>query len=292
MWFMKNWFIFIKERIPLVVYALLVGGITSSSFVYGKIGFNLKEAPQFILGFFGLFLAFAILRMMDEVKDFEKDKIAHPERPLPRGLLKVDQVLGMIKLIYIFMTLLSLVLLFLKNIPSGLCYLVITLWLGLMYKEFFIPKWLNERPLIYAISHQILMIAVAAFPALLYDQSNNFGPILALGVTILGSFFTYEVCRKLDPKADPVLGTYLVTYGPFNTFTIVLGTSTVAWFGALQLGYFPLLSISQFICVLSFLLIFFKPEKYKIVEAIATLSLLIHLWCGPISLFFKFKGGS
>ena len=153
---MKNWLIFIKERIPVVVYALLVGGITSSSFIFGNIQINLKEAPLFLLGFFGLFLAFAILRMMDEVKDFEKDKVAHPDRPLPRGLLKVDQVLGMIKFIYIFMVILSIALIFFKSIQSGLCYLVITIWLGLMYKEFFIPKWLNERPLIYAISHQIL----------------------------------------------------------------------------------------------------------------------------------------
>tara|TARA_Y100001954_G_C15777509_1_gene587874 strand:+ start:321 stop:1190 length:870 start_codon:yes stop_codon:yes gene_type:complete len=289
---MKNWLIFIKERIPVVVYALLVGGITSSSFIFGNIQINLKEAPLFLLGFFGLFLAFAILRMMDEVKDFEKDKVAHPDRPLPRGLLKVDQVLGMIKFIYIFMVILSIALIFFKSIQSGLCYLVITIWLGLMYKEFFIPKWLNERPLIYAISHQILMLAVAAFPALLYNQSNNYGTIIALGTTILGSFFTYEVCRKLDPKADPILGTYLVTYGPFNTFTIVLGTSVVAWIGALQLGYFPILASFQLLCVISFLLIFFRPLKYKIVEGIATLSLVIHLWCGPISLLINFKGGS
>ena len=49
---MKNWLIFIKERIPVVVYALLVGGITSSSFIFGNIKINLKEAPPIPLGFF------------------------------------------------------------------------------------------------------------------------------------------------------------------------------------------------------------------------------------------------
>jgi 4-hydroxybenzoate polyprenyltransferase len=29
---------------------------------------------------------------MDEVKDLAKDRIAHPERPLPRGLLTVREV--------------------------------------------------------------------------------------------------------------------------------------------------------------------------------------------------------
>ena len=113
------------------------------------------------------------------------------------------------------------------------------------------------------------MIAVAAFPALFYDQSQNYGAIFWLGTTILGSFFTYEVCRKLDPKADPILGTYLVTYGAFDTFTIVLGTSTVAWIGPFN-WVISRFAATQFICVLSFLLIFFKPEKYKIVEGIAT----------------------
>ena len=35
-----------------------------------------------------LFLIFITeLRFMDELKDYEKDKIAHPDRPLPRGLV-------------------------------------------------------------------------------------------------------------------------------------------------------------------------------------------------------------
>ena len=37
-------------------------------------------------------LFFAELRLMDELKDYEKDLIAHPERPLPRGLLSREEV--------------------------------------------------------------------------------------------------------------------------------------------------------------------------------------------------------
>jgi 4-hydroxybenzoate polyprenyltransferase len=281
---MKNWFIFIKERIPLIVYALLVGGIVSSSQIIAHQDFT---APYFALAFFGLFLFFAVLRMMDEVKDFDKDKVAHPERPLPRGVLSLENVLEAIKYLYGTMILIGIALTFIMSPYAGICYLVITFWLGLMYKEFFVPKWLNDRPLIYAISHQILMIAVAAFPALLSSKFEGSQNIFYLGLTMLGSFFTYEVCRKLDPKADPVLGTYLIIYGPFQTFLILLGCSTLAWFGAHMLNMSLFLIPLQFLVVLCYLLIFIKPEKYKGVEALATISLLCHLWCGPLSLLFN-----
>ena len=278
---MKNWIIFITERIPLLVYALIVGGIVWSSIIIGKQGFQISN---FIIGFLGLYLFFCVLRLMDEVKDFDKDKIAHPDRPLPRGVLTVSDVIGSIKLTYALMAIIGLLITFLYSLYGGLCFLLVTLWLGLMYKEFFVPKWLNKHPLIYAISHQILMIAVAAFPAFLSNSFKGSENIFYMGLTMLGSFFTYEVCRKLNPKSDPVLGTYLVAFGPFNTFLIVLGASTVAWFGAHMLNMSAFLITTQMLVVISYLLIFIKPEKFKIVEGLASASLLIHLWCGPISL--------
>ena len=91
---MAGWIIFIKERIPLPVYALLSGGLAAS-------GMALQQAwmiKPFAVSFIGLLLFFVVLRLMDEYKDYEKDQIAYPERPLPRGIVSKAQVLKSIYL--------------------------------------------------------------------------------------------------------------------------------------------------------------------------------------------------
>lgn len=48
---------------------------------------------------------------------------------------------------------------------------------------------------------------------------------------------TYEVCRKLDPKAHAILGTYLVAYGPWGVFSMVLASTIINVGGAVCLCY-------------------------------------------------------
>ena len=43
---------------------------------------------------------------------------------------------------------------------------------------------------------------------------------------------TYEVCRKLDPKAHKVLGTYLIAYGPWGVFAMVFASTVINVGGA------------------------------------------------------------
>ena len=78
------WLIYSKERFPLVTYLLLVGGITLSAQLLHSSAIDWKG---FGVASVALLLFFAELRLMDELKDYEKDKIAHPGRPLPRGLV-------------------------------------------------------------------------------------------------------------------------------------------------------------------------------------------------------------
>ena len=91
---MKRWWIYVKERFPPFTYLILTLGISLS-------GAAITKPPispfSIALSTIGFFLFFGNLRLMDERKDFEKDRLAHPERPLPRGLLslsEVDRMLG------------------------------------------------------------------------------------------------------------------------------------------------------------------------------------------------------
>jgi len=216
---------------------------------------------------------------MDERKDYDKDVIAHPDRPLPRGLLTTAEVDRTIVRITLLMLVYSALMVVMTNRIAGISYLAVTLYLLLMYKEFFIGAWLEERPLLYAASHQLIVFGVCIFavtvksPNLVLDLRT-----LSLGLAILGAFLGYEVSRKLDPDAHVALKTYLSIYGVVITSVIIAAASVIAALGAYGLGLQTLLWPAEGLLVASLLVLFFKPEKYKVVEGVATLSLLVHLW--------------
>ena len=99
----------------------------------------------FMLSLLGTLLFFFELRLMDELKDYDKDKIANPGRPLPRGLLTPGQVKTAIRNILWGMIGFSFLLFAALNVYAGICYFLLTGYLFLMYKEFFISKWLNNK---------------------------------------------------------------------------------------------------------------------------------------------------
>lgn len=281
----KGWAIYLKERFPLPVYLLLSAGIALSGQWLSAGSF---EATGFSLAILGLLLFFSELRLMDELKDYDKDLLAHPDRPLPRGTISVNQVRQGILLQYLAMIVFAALMGFFVNGAAGFLYLITALYLWLMYKEFYAGPKLSEFPLAYAVTHQIILLPLCAFavtisrPAMLLEPAT-----WAYGTCALGAFFTYEVCRKLDPQAHPVLRTYLSVYGTARTALILLATSAVAFAGASSLGIQTRLLPVEALVPVTFLLIFrLKPSAYKLVEAVATLSLLLHLYAGMIQRFF------
>ena len=280
---MNRWLTYAKERFPLPVYLLLTGGFVLSGLFLAGGTFQLQG---FLVSFLGLLLFFFHLRLMDDRKDYEKDVSAHPERPLPRGLLSVDEVGNAIALLLLVMLAYGAVIMVLANRTAAFSYYAVTVYLLLMYKEFFLGRWLDDRPLLYAVTHQGIVFAVCIF-AVTVTRPDLAGSLqtMWLGLAVVGSFFSYEVCRKLDPGAHPVLKTYLAVYGRNVTCLVVAVACLVAGLGAWGLGLQLLLWPAGGLVLLSLGILFLKPEQYKIVEGVATLSLLLHLWAVVIQHF-------
>ena len=57
----------------------------------------------------------------------------------------------------------------LGNLVAGCAYAGITGYLWLMYREFFLGEWLEARPLLYAATHQVIVVALVVFAALCAD---------------------------------------------------------------------------------------------------------------------------
>jgi hypothetical protein len=276
----KSWLIYLKERFPLPVYFLLSGGLAvSGSVLVGRPAWSIPTGYAFL---YAMWL-FATLRLMDELKDFDKDVIAHPTRPLPRGVLNVVVVEKVIHGSMGVGIVLSLGFFAFDKLAAALA-LVTTAWLWLMYKEFYLGKALSKRPLLYAITHQIILIpfCLALSVAPMEDGAINYF-VFWWAIGVLGSFFTYEVSRKLDPKAHPVLGTYLTVYGKLGSLAIVCALFILCLVSGVNV-MLPYWTVPwAVLTLLSYGLLWLqtseKPGKYhKVVEGFATLSLFFYIW--------------
>lgn len=274
---------YFKERFPLPVYLIMCGGFSFSAAALADAKFF---AWPTLYSFLGLLLFFGLLRLMDELKDYRKDLVAHPERPLPRGVLRPSEVSSVIQYLALGMVLYGCFGIGLVNAEAGVTYLLITGYLWLMYREFYAGEWLEHQQLLYAVSHQLILIPLCAFAVFSVNPDYITSPATYLyGGLVLGSFFSYEVCRKLDPEAHPLLKTYRFLYGPAGCFGLVVVASGLAAVTAWRLGVHPILWPATALVLLTFVL--FVRRRYKLVEVVASLSLVLHLWVLALSGVFS-----
>ncbi|KAJ3412933.1 hypothetical protein HDV05_008721 [Chytridiales sp. JEL 0842] len=227
----SRWITYLKERVQLPVYIICNSGLVLSGYyLYAPYGVA-PEAWRVVWGVLSLSWLFLTLRLMDDHKDWETDVLAHPERPLPRGLLTPIEVRNSILFILVPVCLANSLLLALYiNWQSGVAFLAATIFQVLMWVEFGIGHILEKNPFIYAVMHQPVIliyfcyaVSMFHFPSVILNSET-----LLWAAGILGCTFSYEVARKLDPLAHPALGTYLVAHTRTPTFLIIVSMNLLA----------------------------------------------------------------
>lgn len=284
----SRWGIYLKERFPVIPNLLVAMGIMFSAAFIAKHSFGANPSLIVkVIAVFGGMVFLAQIRFMDELKDLEKDKLAHPERPLPRGLFSPQEFSNFILGFNVLMLVLSGVAFFFINPTSGIFFGVGTIYLYLMYKEFFVGEWLSNRPMLYAITHQFITYPMAAFVMTAFSKDSWKSPEMGwLTALLIGSFFGFEVGRKLDPNAHAVLKTYLWMYGKFRTGALIVFMLGIASFAAVQLNVGVILIPLYGLILLSLSLVWFAPSKFKWVEGFISLYLVLSLWAIPIRSLF------
>ena len=283
---MGKWLTYSKERFPAVVYFILSAGFSLSS---NYILFDSFSIFGFTGSLLGVLLFFFELRLMDECKDHKKDKIAHPNRPIPRGLLTLQQVKRAIKYILGGMFGYAFILGLALNVYAGIYYFLLTIYLYLMYREFFISKWLNKKPLLYAVSHQLILIILCAFVFSCFSEYEVFSKqCFQYSFLVFCSFFSYEICRKLDPNSHIILKTYLNVLGIKKVFGLVFVLSLGSFLTLMAQPYpSSVILIPASLCLLlSVGILLFNKNFYKLTEAIASVSLLLNIWSGVLNHVF------
>ena len=222
---MQRFWRYQQERFPLIAHGLLVAALVVGSSGFATAG-EIWPPPRVLAVSFVVALGtFFLLRVADEFKDAATDAAHRPYRPVPRGLITLRELAR----IGVGVALAQLTLILWLD-PGLLGYLLV-LWgvMVLMGREYFVGEWLKARPLLYTLSHMLVLPLLILF--LLAAAWRTVGARPAgIGWFLAASYangLVFEVGRKLRAPEAEELGveTYSALWG--------VGHATWTWTGAL-----------------------------------------------------------
>ncbi|MCC5788886.1 MAG: UbiA family prenyltransferase [Opitutales bacterium] len=296
----NRWWIYQRERFPLAQHAPLVLAFSLSALIFSSLlreDYRFPEPAAIAVAFITALLFFLQLRIADEFKDHEEDCRYRPYRPVPRGLVKLSEL----RWLFIGCGLIQLALALLYHPPLVLLLGITWIYLAAMSKEFFVRKWLVNRPLIYLWSHMLIMPLID-----LYATSCDW---LVAGLThpppgifwfLVVSFFNgilIEFGRKIRSPENEETGvnTYTALWGVPRAalaWSLALTANlTAALLAANQSGAFLLtllVLLPAYLTALFLALRFSRqpePRHAKWIELSSGLwTLLLYLTLGPLAL--------
>ncbi|MEY2986489.1 MAG: hypothetical protein RJB13_10, partial [Pseudomonadota bacterium] len=299
---------YIKERSPIPILAVLALGPLISGWMFASKKnlckeecFDARNSYLMFLALVSSLLFLIAARAMDEIKDAKKDKTANPSRPLPRGLITLNELKFVSNVAVSLMLLLCLIFLTLGQVIAASLLFVSTVYLWLMYKEFYVGHRLADYPIIYGFSHQLVVIPLYLFAFTLIIQSSepiirseNFGAVpFAFALANLFASMTYEFSRKLQPDKHPDAQTYRQIYGfrKATGITIFFALASVVcfWFFQTRVGMTEHSAPALHLVIVHVLLIavlvrhIIFDGMHKYAEGIAALLVIATAWHGVVS---------
>ncbi len=263
------------ERSPLPMLLLVGGGISVSASYLMRGSLDVRAASLTTAGIVGLLM---LMRMMDEIKDFEKDKVAHPERPLPRGLVSIDGLHRAMWLTVAILFVYSGIIALAQNLAAAASYAATVAYSLLMYREFFASTLLNRNQLAYAVSHQLILLPMYMFAITMVVPSEAMAPASVwFALTGLGASFVYEMSRKLDPEALPILNTYLKVHGRPAVVTAIVTALALLALSSYRIGVEAIVWPVAALMLVVLPLIYLRPRRFKLVEGTAALLMIVQM---------------
>lgn len=285
----RKYFLYFKERFPVAGALLYAGSLFFLSYLSASLFGNPSPIYpiQALFGLLIIFLTLLHLRIFDEHKDYEKDKLAHPDRMLSKGLIQLSDLKKLLYWVLFFEAWMSLSL----GIVSLWLWMIILIWSYLMYVEFFMPDYLNKHMGLYLISHQLIVPVIFIFGLIQRINPQNFIAndsilLLMLCISTMCSTMTYEISRKTwsKDKEHEFADSYTKSWGIPKTIIINQIVALMSCIIFLYVFYIANLSITFSIITLLLFLVLLSSEIYfmlspdnkksKIVEASGILFLI------------------
>lgn len=262
-----RWVTFLQERFDPVSHFIMIGLFVYAHYLVADASKYVNVAPHLII-YVGLGTAvfFMKLRLYDEIKDYDVDVAKNPNRPLPRGLLEHFDVKKAIELCII----LEVIFFTSCGMPAFGAILLAIGYSLLMYKEFFIGRYIRPHLTTYATSHTVVtfFLSIAIFSALskfkLWEMDTDFYYFSAMSWLL---FNIFELGRKIYQPCEEREGvdTYSSIWGKFGAVILVFVHAILASYLCLHITtvqfYFMLKLLAGQIGALALISIIFLIGK-------------------------------
>jgi hypothetical protein len=228
---MRGWQ-FLKERFDPASHALMIGAF---SFAQARF-LQWSQRPfsnienfwfQFLFLFVFYVFFFLLLRCYDEIKDAAHDAVHNQSRPIPRGLVSIRELKNAI-------TFLLVALVGLFGIAEAAPWSLVVLGYSLlMFREFFIGKWLRPHLTTYAMSHTFV-IGLCTYALMQRDFSWGADAKATLCFALANWFVfnVFEFARKTFAPSEekPEVDSYSKIFRPAGAGLLTLSQWIAACF--------------------------------------------------------------
>ncbi len=160
--FIKRFYIYQKERFPFATHGLLIAAFSFSAISYSRIcrgAVDFIAWQPYLICIFNTIGMFLLLRICDEHKDAEEDKLYRSYLPVPRGIISLKEL----RVIGFTVAALQIIVQLVTYPNMLILYIVAMLYMMLMLKEFFVVEWLRKRQFWYVVSHMLIIPLVDVY---------------------------------------------------------------------------------------------------------------------------------
>lgn len=228
----NRWWVYQRERFPLLLHGPLIAAMSGSAVSVSSLLRSRTELPaagSLLVAFVTTLVFFLQLRVADEFKDREADARYRPYRAVPRGLVNLRE-LGAVAA---FGAVLQLGLALWLRPALALPLAAVWLYLGLMWKEFFVRRYLTAHPIAYLWSHLLILPLITLYATACEWHVAGAPMPNGLAWLLVASVFNglvIEIGRKIRaPEAEERgVDTYSALWGRW--------TAILAWWGGMLLA--------------------------------------------------------
>ena len=226
----NRWLIFIWERFPPYTNLPFMLFYFIAHYVFylnsSQEGFSIIKL---VILFLGTLVFFFTLRLYDELKDYQNDLKMYPNRPLIRGLLSHKDIRKGIY-ISILLEILSFSLFGFKGLLAVGLPIVYSL---LMFKEFFIRKWIRSHLTIYALTHTLVsalfsLALIATFKSTFVWNLDTDSYLFALLSWCLFNIFEFGRKTFISSEEHKEIESYSKIYGRFGATLLVISMAIIS----------------------------------------------------------------
>ena len=213
---LKRLHIYLKERYPLV--ARLILGLIVFLEIHFIILLNegvteFKIGIQEVVGAFTVFAFLLWLRIADDLKDFETDKILFPDRPLARGAVYKKDVMILCSIVQLIAIVLNVI--FMNNIVF---FVILYVYGYLMSKWFFQRAKIQPSLPLALVTHNPVQMFINLYIITFTVIKYGLRPFTITTVMTLWTLYfpalIWEVSRKIKaPKDENDYTTYSKLFG-------------------------------------------------------------------------------